>query len=128
MTITDTDELTERIARALDKNFNPGRYPIMAAMFMDYAAAILPEVEAEVRKAKAEALRAAAHDYWAEHEPTDAEVEAGEESIDCLFGWGHLRRYGGQSEEWMDRLRKAITHNVLSAARAARRDEEKRDD
>lgn len=55
MTTTDTDELTERIARALDKNFNPGRYPIMAAMFMDYAAAILPEVEAEVRKAKAEA-------------------------------------------------------------------------
>ncbi|MCT2056935.1 hypothetical protein M3D53_09805 [Dermabacter hominis] len=55
MTITDTDDLTERIARALDKNFNPGRYPIMAAMFMDYAAAILPEVEAEVRKAKAEA-------------------------------------------------------------------------
>ena len=55
MTITDTDDLTERIARALDKNFNPGHYPIMAAMFMDYAAAILPEVEAEVRKAKAEA-------------------------------------------------------------------------
>ncbi|MCT1710309.1 hypothetical protein [Dermabacter hominis] len=74
MTTTDTDDLTERIARALDKNFNPGCYPIMAAMFMDYAAAILPEVEAEVRKAKAETLRAAAHDYWAEHEPTDAEV------------------------------------------------------
>ena len=57
---TDTTPLQERIARALDKNFNPDRYPIMAAMFMDYAAAVLPIVEAEVRKAKAEALREAA--------------------------------------------------------------------
>ena len=55
-----TDDLTKRIARALDKNFNPDRYPIMAAMFIDYAAAVLPIVEAEVRKAKAEALREAA--------------------------------------------------------------------
>lgn len=52
---TDTTALRERIARALDKNFNPDRYPIMAAMFKDYAAAILPIVEAEVRAAKAEA-------------------------------------------------------------------------
>lgn len=51
-----TDDLTERIARALDKNFNPDRYPIMAAMFKDYAAAVLPIVEAEVRAAKAEAI------------------------------------------------------------------------
>lgn len=60
MTDTDPTPLQERIARALDKNFNPDRYPIMVAMFMDYAAAVLPIVEAEVRAAKAEALRSAA--------------------------------------------------------------------
>ena len=68
----------------------------------------------------------AARTHLAAQEPTDAEVEAGEESIDCLFGWEHLRRYGGQSEGWMDQLRKSITRNVLSAARAARRDGETR--
>lgn len=52
---TDTTALQERIARALDKNFNPDRYPIMAAMFMDYAAAALPIVEAEVQAARVEA-------------------------------------------------------------------------
>lgn len=59
-----TDDLTKRIARALDKNFNPDRYPIMAAMFIDYAAAVLPIVEAEVRKAKAEAWDEGQHDLY----------------------------------------------------------------
>ena len=62
-----------------------------------------------------------------EQEPTDAEAEAAEEAIDAIFGWEHLRRYGGQNEEWMNRLRKTIARAALSAARAARRDEERRD-
>ena len=68
------------------------------------------------------------YDAWPcrSQEPTDAEVEAAEEAIDCLFGWEHLRRYGGQNEEWMNRLRKATARAALSAARAAQRDEEKR--
>ena len=32
-----TPETVERGARALDENFNPDKYPIMAAMFRDYA-------------------------------------------------------------------------------------------
>ena len=32
-----SDEAIERAARAMDENFNPDRYPIMAAMFRDYA-------------------------------------------------------------------------------------------
>ena len=32
-----TDEAVESAARALDENFNPDRYPVMAAMFSDYA-------------------------------------------------------------------------------------------
>ena len=61
-----------------------------------------------------------------EQELTDAEAEAAEEAIDAIFGWEHLRRYGGQNEEWMNRLRKTIARAALSAARAARRDEENR--
>ena len=32
-----SDETVERAARALDENFNPDKYPILAAMFRDYA-------------------------------------------------------------------------------------------
>lgn len=32
-----TDDMVERAAKAMDENFNPDRYPIMAAMFKDYA-------------------------------------------------------------------------------------------
>ena len=32
-----SDEAVERAARALDENFNPDKYPILAAMFRDYA-------------------------------------------------------------------------------------------
>lgn len=63
------------------------------------------------------------YDAWPcrSQEPTDAEVEAAEEAIDCLFGWEHLRRYGGQNEEWMTRLRKAIARAALTAAKEATR-------
>ena len=32
-----SDDAVERAARALDENFNPDKYPILAAMFRDYA-------------------------------------------------------------------------------------------
>ena len=32
-----TDEAVDVAARALDENFNPDRYPVLAAMFSDYA-------------------------------------------------------------------------------------------
>ena len=32
-----SDDAVERAARAMDENFNPDKYPIMAAMFRDYA-------------------------------------------------------------------------------------------
>lgn len=122
MTTADTDTLAERIGRILNEEgwtfegiHEPGEYDECE----DCRSAVAPI---------AARIATVAHAHLAAQEPTDAEVEAGEESIDCLFGWEHLRRYGGQSEEWMDRLRKSITHNVLSAARAARRDEEKRDE
>ena len=35
--ITTPDAAVESAARALDANFNPDHYPIMAAMFRDYA-------------------------------------------------------------------------------------------
>ena len=42
--MTDQDSLRDRIAKVLDKNFNPDQYPIMAAMFRDSAQAIIDEL------------------------------------------------------------------------------------
>ena len=46
------DETIETTARALDAAWNPERYPVLAAMFRDYAqtalAAVLPELLADV--------------------------------------------------------------------------------
>lgn len=41
--MTDQDNLRDRIAKVLDQNFNPDQYPIMAAVFRDYAQAIIDE-------------------------------------------------------------------------------------
>ena len=41
--MTDQDNLRDRIAKVLDQNFNPDQYPIMAAMFRDYAQTIIDE-------------------------------------------------------------------------------------
>ena len=65
MTTTDTDALAERIARALRQATDDG-----ADRTEDYAAAVLPIVAEEVRKAKAEALREAADAWHAEHKGT----------------------------------------------------------
>ena len=70
----DTDALTERIARALARRdgYDPDKHCdewIMYGM-RESAAAVLPIVEAEVRAAKAEALREAADAWHAEHEGT----------------------------------------------------------
>lgn len=51
-----TDEMVERAAKAIAGDWNPGRDPILSAMFRDYAqsalAAVLPDL---IRQAKAEA-------------------------------------------------------------------------
>lgn len=71
MTTTDTDALKERIARALYENaeyYGPEdaqpawehRDDEERGEWIEIAAAVLPIVEAEVRKAKAEVLREAA--------------------------------------------------------------------
>lgn len=46
--MTSQDELRDRIAKVLDQNFNPDQYPIMAAVFRDYAQAIIDEFGLEV--------------------------------------------------------------------------------
>ena len=78
-----TDDLTERIARALARQdgYDPDKHCdewIMYGM-RESAAAVLPIVEAEVRKAKAEA--------W------DEGCEAFEVAHKCdhIEPWGHLR-------------------------------------
>ena len=57
-----TDPTVQAVAEALDKNFNPDRYPVMAAMFMDYAvaavAAARPLIEAQALRDAADALNA----------------------------------------------------------------------
>ena len=62
MTTTDTDALTERIARAICEHDDAGgdNWDEDRDWYMDQAAAVLPIVAVEVRKAKAEALREAA--------------------------------------------------------------------
>lgn len=45
--MTDQDKLRDRIAATLDRNFNPDQYPIMAAMFRDYAQAIIDDLHLE---------------------------------------------------------------------------------
>ena len=46
--MSDQDNLRDRIAKVLDQNFNPDQYPIMAAVFRDYAQAIIDEFGLEV--------------------------------------------------------------------------------
>ena len=58
--ITIPDVAVEAAARALDANFNPDRYPIMAAMFRDYASTALAAAAPYIA---AQALRDAA-DIW----------------------------------------------------------------
>lgn len=41
--MTDQDELRDRIAATMDRNFNPDQYPIMSSMFRDYAQAVIDE-------------------------------------------------------------------------------------
>lgn len=57
--MTDIDvkpEMIEKAAKALADDWNPGRDPVLAAMFRDYAqtalSAVLPDI---IRKAQAEA-------------------------------------------------------------------------
>ena len=40
--VTIPDAAVEAAARAMDANFNPDYYPILSAMFSDYAATALP--------------------------------------------------------------------------------------
>ena len=80
---TDTTALQERIARALaGANYVKG--PHAEALFRDGAAAVLPIVEAEVRAAKAEALREAAKAYEAEG------LDVNTESMPHHDGWSYV--------------------------------------
>ena len=58
--ITIPDAAVEAAARALDANFNPDHYPIMAAMFRDYArtalAAAAPYIAAQERRRVADEI------------------------------------------------------------------------
>ena len=55
-----SDELRVRdeLATAMDDNFNPDRYPVMTAMFRDYADLALPIIAREVERRVAEAKAA----------------------------------------------------------------------
>ena len=50
MTDIDLTKAIEAGARALDAHFNPDRYPIMAAMFRDTAAAAIEAALPEIRR------------------------------------------------------------------------------
>lgn len=55
-----SNEAIEAAARAMDDNFNPEKYPIMAAMFRDYARAALTAAAPFIQAA---ALREAAESF-----------------------------------------------------------------
>ncbi len=42
--IIDRDAIIEKAASSMDDQYNPDRFPILAAMFSDYAAAALPSI------------------------------------------------------------------------------------
>lgn len=51
------DELRDRIAATMDRNFNPDQYQIMSSMFRDYAQAIIDEFGLEVETRKLGGMR-----------------------------------------------------------------------
>ena len=69
------DETIETAARALDAAWNPDRYPVLAAMFRDYAqtalAAVLPDLLGD-----AEPIVYAEGDLTARTQPEDATIRA----------------------------------------------------
>ena len=84
----NTDALTERIARALARQdgYDPDKHCDEWVMYgmRESAAAVLPIVEAEVRKAKAAALREAAKAYEAEG------LDVNTESMPHHDGWSYV--------------------------------------
>ena len=48
MTTIDRQQVIETAAKAMDEQFNPDSYPILAAMFSDYAATVVPVIVAAV--------------------------------------------------------------------------------
>ena len=73
MTTTDTDALTERVARVIHDMRAVDKYPGDGHHPFNIAAAVLPIVAEEVRKAKAEAWReyAAALEAVPDYAPTE---------------------------------------------------------
>ena len=55
-----TDEMVEIAAQAMDRAYNAERHPVLAAMFRDYARAVLdaaaPQIAAEALRKAADAL------------------------------------------------------------------------
>lgn len=78
--MTDNEKLIEEAAKALDKNFNPDKHPIMAAMFRDYAATCLAVFENAHTPTDAPTQAAPAleveGDAPSRATPTDDELEA----------------------------------------------------
>lgn len=50
MTAFDRQQVIKDAAKAMDEQFNPDSYPILAAMFSDYAATVVPVIVAAVLK------------------------------------------------------------------------------
>lgn len=91
---TTSDELRDRIAEVLDQNFNPDQYPIMAAMFRDYAQAVIDEFGLTVETKKqtypapgAEQFEHATVSYDHEHSQWQATDEYGNDISDAYNDW-----------------------------------------
>ena len=88
MTTTDINSLQNRIARVLatQDGFGPEHpdHEIVTGEWFSVAAAVLPIVEAEVRAAKAEALREAAKAHEAEG------LDVNTESMPHHDGWSYV--------------------------------------
>ena len=103
-----TDEAVDVAARALDENFNPDRYPVLAAMFSDYARAAL---EAAAPLIAATALRDAAVRAVTD----DARAEAM-----SRYSFG---TYHGQMVQWHDAKKLAVDAFIAGAEWAVARAE-----
>ena len=62
--ITIPDAAVEAAARALDANFNPDYYPIMSAMFSDYAMTALTAAAPHIAAAVGELIAKGIEDEW----------------------------------------------------------------
>lgn len=112
VTTTDTDALQERIAEELYYDRHPeGRhrgewpaavYPDDVYEYRDLAATVLPIIAAEVRKAQADALREAAHEFaegaWADQWGADR-VDDDVSAVQSTERWFNARANDIEQED-----------------------------